>query len=45
MYSVKIDKKRTKITKTRNFGVLNKLRKGVNITKISPIKLLIKNRG
>ena len=29
----------------RNFEFLNKFLKGVRITKISPIKLLIKNRG
>ena len=31
--------------KIRNRGILNKFRKGATITKINPIKLLIKNRG
>ena len=36
----------TKINKkTRDFGFLNKFRKGVIITSNNPIKLLIKNRG
>ena len=30
---------------TRNFGILNKFFSGVNITKIKPTILLIKNRG
>ena len=35
-----------KITKKiRNFGILNKFLKGVKITKIKPVTLLIKNRG
>lgn len=29
----------------RNFGILNKFLNGVNIIKINPITLLIKNRG
>lgn len=33
------------IKKTRNLGILSKLRKGVNITRTKPIKLLIKNLG
>ena len=32
-------------TTTRDLGFLNKFRNGVSITKINPIKLLIKNRG
>ena len=37
---------KTPIIKTNlNFGILNKFRKGVRITKIRPIKLLIKKRG
>ena len=34
-----------KITNIRNLGTLNKFRNGAKITKIKPIKLLIKNRG
>jgi hypothetical protein len=33
------------IKRIRNLGILNKLRNGVKMTKIKPIKLLIKNRG
>ena len=33
------------IRRIRNFGILNKFRKGVIITKIKPSKLLIKNLG
>ena len=33
------------IKKIRNFGILNKFFTGAKITKINPIKLLIKNRG
>jgi hypothetical protein len=32
-------------TRIRNFLILNKFRNGVKITKINPIKLLIKKRG
>ena len=40
-------KKRTRntIKKIRNLGILNKFLNGVKITKISPVTLLIKNRG
>lgn len=34
-----------KIKIIRSLGILNKFRKGVIITRIKPIKLLIKNRG
>jgi hypothetical protein len=34
-----------KIINQRNLGVLNKFLRGVNIIKIKPIILLIKNRG
>ena len=34
-----------RIKKLRNFGILNKFLKGVIMTKISPIELLIKNFG
>ena len=34
-----------KITNQRNFGVLNKFLKGLNIININPIILLIKKRG
>ena len=34
-----------RIKKIRNFGTLNKFLKGVNIIKINPVTLLIKNRG
>ena len=34
-----------RIKKIRNFGILNKFLKGVNIIKINPVTLLIKNRG
>ena len=33
------------IKKIRNLGILNKFRIGVRITRIKPIKLLIKNLG
>jgi len=36
---------RNTIKNTRNFGILNKFLKGVKITKINPVTLLIKNRG
>jgi hypothetical protein len=48
---ISIKYKATKITiieitkKIRNLGILNKFRIGVRITKIKPIKLLIKNLG
>lgn len=41
----KRNNKRNIIKNIRNFDVLNKLLKGVKITKINPIRLLIKNRG
>ena len=34
-----------KIKNIRNLGILNKFLKGVNMTKINPLTLLIKNRG
>ena len=37
--------KLNKITNPRNFGILNKFLKGLNIINISPIILLIKKRG
>ena len=40
--------RKTRMNKTiniRNFGTLNKFRKGAKITKIKPAKLLIKNLG
>ena len=40
-----IKTKLNKIKNKRNLGVLNKFLKGVNIIKINPIILLIKNRG
>ena len=33
------------IENIRNLGILNKLRRGVRITKIRPTRLLIKNLG
>lgn len=45
MYRSNINKKNEIIKIIRNFGILNKLRNGVKITKIRPTKLLIKNRG
>ena len=45
MYRSNINKKNEIIKIIRNFGILNKLRNGVKITKIKPTKLLIKNRG
>jgi len=45
MYKKPINKKRIPMTIIRNLGILNKFRKGAIITKINPIKLLIKNRG
>ena len=44
-YKLRIKIKLDKITNQRNFGVLNKFLKGVNIININPIILLIKNRG
>ena len=40
-----IKTKLNKITNQRNFGVLNKFLKGLNIININPIILLIKKRG
>jgi len=37
--------KLNKITNQRNFGILNKFLKGLNIININPIILLIKKRG
>jgi hypothetical protein len=37
--------KMNKNKKIRNFFILNKDLNGVSITKINPVKLLIKNRG
>ena len=45
LYKVIKNNKRNIIKNIRNLGVLNKLRKGVMITKTNPIKLLIKKRG
>ena len=44
-YKTKIKRQKPLITIIRNFEVLNKFLNGVNITKINPAKLLIKNRG
>ena len=44
-YVPKIIKKTESIKKIRSFGILNKFRKGVRMTKIKPAKLLIKNLG
>ena len=44
-YIIKIIKMIEIIKKSLSFGILNKFRKGVRITKIKPIKLLTKNRG
>ena len=44
-YRLKIKTKLNKIKNKLNLGVLNKFIKGVNIIKINPIILLIKNRG
>ena len=44
-YKLIIKTKVNKIKNQRNLGVLNKFLKGVNITNINPIILLIKNRG
>ena len=33
------------IIKIRNFGILNRFRKGAIIISVNPITLLIKNRG
>ena len=40
-----IKTKLNKITNQRNFGILNKFLKGLNIININPIILLIKKRG
>ena len=44
-YKLRIKRIPKIIKPIRDFGFLNKFRKGVKITKIKPIKLLIKNRG
>jgi hypothetical protein len=44
-YKLTIKIKLNKITNQRNFGVLNKFLKGLNIININPIILLIKKRG
>ena len=44
-YRLIIKTKLNKIKNQRNFGVLNKFLKGVNMININPIILLIKNRG
>ena len=44
-YSTITNKKRNKIKIPRNFDTLNRFLNGVIMTKISPIKLLIKKRG
>ena len=44
-YKLIIKIKLNKITNQRNFGVLNKFLKGLNIININPIILLIKKRG
>lgn len=44
-YRLKIKTKLNNIKIQRNFGVLNKFLKGVNIINTNPIILLIKNRG
>ena len=44
-YKLMIKIKLNKITNQRNFGVLNKFLKGLNIININPIILLIKKRG
>ena len=40
-----IDSSNIEITNIRNLGILNKFLKGVIITKIKPVTLLIKKRG
>ena len=44
-YKIPINKRKPKITKIRNFLILNKFLKGDIMTKIKPAKLLIKKRG
>ena len=44
-YRLRIKIKLNRIRNQRSLGVLNKFLKGVNITNINPIMLLIKNRG
>lgn len=44
-YKLRIKIKLNKITNQRNFGILNKFLKGLNIININPIILLIKKRG
>ena len=44
-YRLRIKTKLNTIKNRRNLGVLNRFLKGVNIIKINPIILLIKNRG
>ena len=44
-YKPEINTKINEIKNKRNLDVLNKFLKGVNIIIISPIMLLIKNRG
>jgi hypothetical protein len=45
IYRLIIKIKLTKIPNQRNFGILNKFLKGLNIININPIILLIKKRG
>ena len=44
-YNSTIKNKKDIIKRIRNFGTLNKFLNGAKITKIKPIKLLIKKRG
>ena len=44
-YKIAINNKNPIITKIRSFLILNKFLNGVKITKIRPVKLLIKKRG
>ena len=45
IYKSPITPKIRSIKKILSFGILNKFRKGVMITRVNPITLLIKNRG
>ena len=45
LYKKVIINKKKRIEIKRNFGIFNKFVKGVNIIKINPVILLIKNRG
>ena len=45
VYKSTINNKKDKIKRMRNLGTLNKFLNGAKITKIKPIKLLIKKSG